>query len=158
VKVTPKFRVISPDGIADRPEPYQNRDDAERGKEAFVERFRRQGFYLDAHGIRISFTELALFVEVEEVDDEAAGKVGTFAGLRVLNVGDYGEEAQEELKVLQGYVSYSEPLLRNTPFADLDELWVVLNAIHHCGDEGIITGDLAHRLAKDACARFLIFA
>jgi hypothetical protein len=60
------YRVIGPDGIPDRPEPYQTRQEAEDAKTAFVERFRRQGYYLTASGERIPLVDLPRFVKIEE--------------------------------------------------------------------------------------------
>jgi len=62
------FRVISPDGIPDRPAPYKTRGEAEQAKTEFIERFHHQGYYAAANGTRIPLDELQRLVEIEEID------------------------------------------------------------------------------------------
>jgi hypothetical protein len=65
-----KYALVGPDGIRDRPEPYDTQDEAERAKDAFVGRFRAQGYYKTAGGKRIPLDELRGLLEVVMVPQE----------------------------------------------------------------------------------------
>jgi hypothetical protein len=63
----PKFQVVGPDGISDRPEPYDTLEEADKAKAQYLERFRQQGYYLTARGKRIPVADLAKFVKIRRV-------------------------------------------------------------------------------------------
>ena len=68
------WRVESPDGIPDRPEPYPTREAAMKGLEQFCDRFKQQGYYSAVTG-RIPIESLPHECAVFEVDenDEPTG-------------------------------------------------------------------------------------
>lgn len=61
-----KYQVIGPSGVADRPEPYDTRAEAEAEVQAFADRYKEQGFFGTPDG-RIPYDVIVSCCEIEEI-------------------------------------------------------------------------------------------
>jgi len=65
------YMVMGPDGLPSRPEPIRGIEAALIEKVAFIERYRKQGYYAAMRG-RIPFDVLEEFVTIEPWDEAEA--------------------------------------------------------------------------------------
>lgn len=64
-----KFLVIGPDGVADRPEPYDTIEQAQAAIQEFAERYAPQGYYATASGIPIPVSMIPDCCDIEEITE-----------------------------------------------------------------------------------------
>ena len=148
------YRIIGPDGISDREEAYETREQAEDARSAYIDRFAEQGYYSSATGENFSPTDLVRLTEIAGYEEGDEGRIGSFNELRRMDPDSHGENDRPHLQVLHDFAIAEMPPKEPTP-SGVEELFQVVGAASHCYKAQIITRDLATRICGPACFAFM---